>query len=241
MKTKSPSLFKFKQFHVDQTDATMKINTDGVLLGALADHPQPKRILDIGSGTGVIAMMIAQRFPNAIIDAIEKDEQTAQLSARNFKNSIFSQRIHAYCNLFQEFNPLVTYDLVVSNPPFFLNALQNPDKRKSIARHTDELFYQDLIAKSFDWLNNGGQLQLVLPPAISLYIQNYVATLIDFQLIKTIYLRSFENEAPFRQIICLRKGNFIPPEADMSFTIYQQIGTYSTAYKELLKPFFVNF
>ncbi|MCL4638964.1 MULTISPECIES: tRNA1(Val) (adenine(37)-N6)-methyltransferase [Olivibacter] len=241
MDTKSPVLFRFKQFHVEQTNATMKINTDGVLLGALADHPSPNRILDIGSGTGVIAMMMAQRFPHAIIDAVEKDELAAQLSDKNFKNSIFFNRIRAHCTLFQEFAPPALYDLIVSNPPFFLNALQNPDKRKSIARHTDASFYRELIQKAWSWLNDGGQLQLVLPPVISTSVREYADKLTDFHPAKAIHIKSFESEDAFRQIICLRKGERMQPNEDTIFTIYKERGIYSNAYKELLKPFFVNF
>lgn len=236
-----PSLFKFKQFHVDQTDAGMKINTDGVLLGALASHAAPGRILDIGSGTGVIAMMMAQRFPEAIIDAVEKDKWAAQLSEKNFKNSVFSERIHAYCTVFQEFAPLATYDLIVSNPPFFLNALQSPNERKSVARHTDESFYEELIKKAFNWLNEEGELQVVLPPDISAYIQRYANKLGGLRLVKMVYLKSFENSEPFRHVVSLRKNGTAKRTEEMAFTIYQEKGVYSTAYKELLKPFFVKF
>ncbi|WP_166670841.1 tRNA1(Val) (adenine(37)-N6)-methyltransferase [Olivibacter sp. XZL3] len=219
----------------------MKINTDGVLLGALASCAAPGRILDIGSGTGVIAMMMAQRFPAAIIDAIEKDEWAAQLSDRNFKNSVFSKRMHAYCTVFQEFSPQGAYDLIVSNPPFFLNALRSPNERKSIARHTDESFYEELIEKAFNWLNEGGELQLVLPPNISAHIQRYANESGGFCLAKTIYLKSFEDSEPFRHIISLRKNGTAECTEEIAFTIYQQKGVYSVAYKELLKPFFVNF
>ncbi|MEH6308561.1 methyltransferase [Olivibacter sp. CPCC 100613] len=242
MDTESPSLFKFKQFYVEQDNATMKINTDGVLLGALADHPSPRRILDIGSGTGVIALMMAQRFPFAIIDALEKDELAARLSDKNFKNSSFSDRIRAHYTLFQQFNPPNFYDLIVSNPPFFVNALKNPNERKSGARHTDEPFYQELIGKAQKWLQVGGHLQLVLPPIISARVCEYAKQTTDFQLIKTIYIKSFSEDDPFRQIVCLRKGNRLQNIQDISsLTIYEERGVYSQDYKDLLNPFFVIF
>ena len=88
------SIFKFKQFEVDQTGCAMKINTDGVLLAAIAESTAPKRILDIGTGTGVIALMLAQRFPNAFVEAVEIDEQASATAERNFQSSVFSSINH---------------------------------------------------------------------------------------------------------------------------------------------------
>jgi len=237
------SLFRFKQFNVNQSGSAMKINTDGVLLGAFAEQSQPNRILDIGTGTGVIAMMLAQRYPEARIDAVEKDEHSSFLASQNFKESIFADRLTAYAEAFQDFNPPGLYDLIVSNPPFFLNALQNPDKRKSQARHASLLFYDDLIAKTATWLPIGGYLQLILPPDIAAYMVHLAYTAKKFNHIKTIHLKSFVDSKPFRQIIFLERGE---PRQDSEraqqyFTLYENKGVYSSEYKSLLKPFFLNF
>src|SRR5437879_3258817 len=113
-------MFRFKQFNVDQSGCAMKINTDGVLLGALAEADQPENILDIGTGTGVIALMTAQRFENARIDAVEIDQSAAETARRNFSNSPFAERMNLYSMGFEQFfesNPDKKYDLIVSNPP----------------------------------------------------------------------------------------------------------------------------
>ena len=107
----------------------MKINTDGVLLGALVEADHPKSILDIGTGTGVIALMLAQRFANAQIDAVEIDPSAAETARRNFANSPFAERLNLFPVGFGEFfdqYPDKKYDLVVSNPPFYINSLKSP-------------------------------------------------------------------------------------------------------------------
>ena len=108
-------MFQFKQFGVDQTDCPMKINTDGVLLGAIAEADQPKSILDIGTGTGVIALMLAQRHPDAIIDAVEIDLSAAETAGRNFRNSIFHERLNIHPVDIFEFDgsPGRKYSLIV--------------------------------------------------------------------------------------------------------------------------------
>jgi tRNA1Val (adenine37-N6)-methyltransferase len=126
-------LFRFKQFSVDQTGCAMKINTDGVLLGALAQAENPKHILDIGTGTGVIALMLAQRFTTAKIDAVEIDIIAAETAGTNFKNSPFSDRVTVFPKNFESFfddNRERKYDLIISNPPFHINSLESPKAKK---------------------------------------------------------------------------------------------------------------
>src|SRR4051812_29048264 len=110
-------MFQFKQFAVDQSNCAMKINTDGVLLGALANADKPEQILDIGTGTGVIALMLAQRFSNAQIDAVEIDLDAAATAQRNFKASAFADRLYTYGSSFEDFfnhHPEKRYDLIIS-------------------------------------------------------------------------------------------------------------------------------
>src|SRR5690606_30727897 len=146
------SVFHFKQFAVNQSGCAMKINTDGVLLAAMATADFPTRILDVGTGTGVISLMLAQRFPSATIDAIEIDVKAADTARGNFEESPFSDRLTSYAMALDKFEPKAGYDLIVSNPPFFLNSLRNNDSRKGMARHTDMGFFDQLLARSQQWL-----------------------------------------------------------------------------------------
>src|SRR6185312_5079329 len=141
-------MFQFKQFSVDQSGCAMKINTDGVLLGAFAGADDPVKILDIGTGTGVIALMLAQKFIDAKIDAVEIDENAAQTAAVNFKNSPFADRLTLYHLGFERYFdqfPERKYDLIVSNPPFYINSLRSPGVKKTLAKHTDNDFFERLI------------------------------------------------------------------------------------------------
>ncbi|ULT27547.1 methyltransferase [Sphingobacterium sp. E70] len=112
------SIFRFKQFEVDQSNCAMKINTDGVLLASLVDTKGAKRVLDVGTGTGVIALMLAQRLIDSHIEAVEIDALAAEMASRNFSNSIFQSRLVLHAKSFQQLQTGEHYDLIVSNPPF---------------------------------------------------------------------------------------------------------------------------
>ncbi len=139
------SVFRFKQFEVDQSGCAMKINTDGVLLAALAESISPKEILDIGTGTGVMALMLAQRFPEANIEAVEIDEFASATAHKNFLNSPFSERLAVKNVSIEQFQSQHSYDLIISNPPFFVGDLKNVNEKKGMARHTDADFFEKQI------------------------------------------------------------------------------------------------
>jgi len=141
-------MFRFKQFSVDQSDCAMKINTDGVLLGAMTDTDKPGTILDIGTGTGVIALMLAQRFKDAKIDAVEIDTEAAKTAESNFKGSPFADRLKVYACGFENYFDLFPekkYDLILSNPPFYISSLKSPGVKKSLAKHAYIDFFERLI------------------------------------------------------------------------------------------------
>ncbi|RYG02447.1 MAG: methyltransferase domain-containing protein, partial [Chitinophagaceae bacterium] len=145
----------------------MKINTDGTLLAVLSEKRNTTSILDIGTGTGVVALMLAQRYPDALVDAVEIDKSAADTAQKNFTNSVFSSRLTLYPASFQDFSvnqPLKKYDLIVSNPPFFINSLKNPDQQKQTARHTDSQFFEELVNFAFKHLQPEGIFTLILPP-----------------------------------------------------------------------------
>lgn len=125
----------------------MRVNTDGVLLGAWANAHDANRILDIGTGTGVIALMLAQRNPNARIDAIEIDTQSAAEAKNNIAISPWANRIDVINCSFQSFAKALNhqYDLIVSNPPYFNQSLKSPDTNRNLSRHSDTLPYNELI------------------------------------------------------------------------------------------------
>lgn len=231
-------IFRFKQFVIDQSDCAMRINTDGVLLGASASADAPKRILDIGTGTGVIALMLAQRFPLAQITAIEIDEMSAARADINFTNAIFANRLTCINQDFLSFHSAERYDLIVSNPPFFTNDLKNSDVRKGIARHTNDAFFEKMICKSVQMMQINGVFSIVLPPhqlvALKQVFEKY-----GLFMCKALNLCSFDGQLPFRQI-----ASFTNRESSLeaeSLILYDRPGVHSAAYRSLLKDFFMAF
>lgn len=157
------SIFRFKQFSVVQEQSAMKVGTDGILLGAWANINNAKRILDIGAGTGVISLMLAQRNPNAIIDAIEIDPIAASECKRNFEASKWSNRLHIINQDILSYKPDFTYDAIVTNPPFFSNGIKAPDKRRAIARHNVDLPFDALLRRGIDLISSDATISIIAP------------------------------------------------------------------------------
>lgn len=235
------SIFKFKQFVVDQRDCAMKINTDAVLLATLSSVDSPRNILDIGSGTGVISLMLAQRYEDAMVEAVEIDRSAYERSKDNFEGSKFAGRLQVFHSSFEEFSPSVPYDLIISNPPFFINSLHNPDGKKSLAKHTDFNFFKNLLTFSSANLSQKGSLQLILPVDLAEDIIKELVEGMGFYLWRKVNIYSFEGERPIRQIIDLRKVEKQDHLISDHFIIYKKKGVYSEAYQELLSPFFLAY
>ncbi|HLO58023.1 MAG TPA: methyltransferase [Bacteroidales bacterium] len=160
----SNDYFAFRRFTVIQDRCAMKVGTDGVLLGAWTEVKNAERILDVGTGTGLIALMCAQRS-DSFIDAVEIDPDASDQATVNFKNSPWKDRIQVYCKPFQQYalETLFTYDVIVSNPPYFRNSLKPPDGKRSLARHDDRLDAETLIHNSIKLLSPTGHLAVILP------------------------------------------------------------------------------
>lgn len=233
------NVFRFKQFAVDQQDCAMKINTDGVLLGAMAIGQEKGNILDIGTGTGVIALMMAQRYGQASLTGVELDHASAERARQNAAESPFADRVSIVHSAFQDFLPPGPVDLLVSNPPFYTDSLRNPDNRKGQARHTDRQFFADLLRYAEKHLSNRGAIELVLPTSLA----DEVATMaVGYGLYLTNVTRvsSFEDSEVIRQIVRFERQE--PPKVvNQTFVIYEAKGQYSQQYKETLKPFFLAF
>jgi tRNA1Val (adenine37-N6)-methyltransferase len=156
--------FSFKQFTVYQDRCAMKVGIDGVLLGAWSDVVNTEHILDIGTGTGLIALMIAQRS-NSVIDAIEIDKNAVDQAKENIECSPWSKRIHVQELSLQEFAKITPqrYDLIISNPPYFINSLKAPSLNRTTARHTDTLTHEELILNAKVLLKSTGRICIILP------------------------------------------------------------------------------
>ena len=161
--------FRFKEFTIHQDKTAMKVGTDGVLLGAWCTIDKyPDTILDIGSGTGIIALMIAQRSDAMTIDAVEVDENAYEQTVENFEKSDWGDRLYCYNATFQEFaNEIAeeeeSYDLIVSNPPFYTDAFESEDSSRNKARFTSALSFEELLEGVSKILSKNGIFSTIIP------------------------------------------------------------------------------
>lgn len=157
----SNNIFKFKQFEVRQNFDGMKVGSDGVIIGAWAKGGN--RILDIGTGTGLIALMMAQRFPDSELLAIDISKNAFKQAVENVVNSKFSDRIEVRNISVQNLSVTNCFDAIVTNPPFFIDSLKNFNQTMNVARHTDELPYSDLFHSAKKLLTKEGCLSAIIP------------------------------------------------------------------------------
>ena len=158
--------FQFKQFTVAQERCAMKIGTDGVLLGAWVSlENSPQSILDIGAGTGIIALQLAQRSLAETIDAIEIDDNAYEQCTNNFENAPWADRLYCYHASIQEFVSEITdaYDLIISNPPFYSEDFKTEHSARDTARFTDSLPFEHLIVSAAHLLSERGTFAVILP------------------------------------------------------------------------------
>ncbi len=223
--------FRFKQFSIQQENAAMKVGTDAVLLGALANHPAPKHILDIGSGTGIIGLMLAQRFPEAKVDLLEKDPVSYEEAKLNSDNSPFAERMRTIQSSFETHPFDSTYDLIVSNPPYHLEDFLSENGRRSNTRSTNSLEPAILMEKSMGLLKDDGQFWLICPPA---YFKLCIELGFGHLIHQTDILPKANRELK-RVVSCWGKEKFVPKKK--TFILRKEDNDYSNEYKTLTTEF----
>ena len=239
--------FRFKRFEVVNERSAMKVNTDGVLLGAaMTIRPEDRCMLDIGTGTGTIALMAAQRaFGGEIpgqagrIDAIDIDEPSATEAAMNFANSPWAECLHAHNMSLDAFaaSDDQKYDLIFSNPPYFEDSLTAPDERKSTARHTsDGLSYRDIFEFAKERLTDSGRVSLVLPADQEAALCRY-ARMCGLHLFRILRVRTVPRKAPSRMIAEFSRHRCETVKEEL-LTI-QNEGQYTQEYLSLTHDFYM--
>ena len=218
----------------------MKINTDGVLLGALTQSNQPQSILDIGTGTGVIALMLAQRFPEAIVNGVEIDEAAADTAKANFANSQFADRLNLYTGPFESLfaQSANKYDLIVSNPPFYINSLESPGAGKALAKHADAGFFENLVQGVANHLTPDGTFWLILPLPTSGLVKR-LANECGLFLQQITDIKSYPVSESHRELLSF--GLQQTKAIQHSFVIYDAPKQYSGQYQTALQDFFTIF
>lgn len=254
---KSANIFRFKRFDVINERSAMKVNTDGVLLGALMTiEPSDRHILDIGTGTGTIALMAAQRLTeissgsDIAIHAIDIDEPSATEAAENFRNSPWGDILHAHHTSLDDFaaylqngispsdrDDVATFDLICSNPPYFDNALQAPEQRRNAARHTSTgLSYREILDFAAEQLAPEGRVVMVLPADTEHELTRH-ARMRGLYLYKITRIRTVPRKSP-KLIVAEFSRSRAESPADTILTIHAD-GKYTEEYLGVTKEFYL--
>ncbi len=236
------SWFQFKQFKIEQGKTAMKVGTDGVLLGAWAKISKAKNILDIGTGTGLLALMCAQRNNEAQIIGVEIDQDASHQAKENFMASNWSNRLVVINESIQSFskNNVLKFDAIVSNPPFFENAFKSENNQRQTARHTDRLSFLDLLSVAAQLLTKEGFFSLIIPSEIrNTLIQDAEKQGLYLYRRLDIYPTNQSTSAK-RSLLTFKKQEG-RAEIDALIIEPQKRHQYSDAYIDLTKEFYLNF
>ncbi|GJH41173.1 tRNA1(Val) (adenine(37)-N6)-methyltransferase [Capnocytophaga sp. HP1101] len=233
-------VFKFKQFSVKQTHSAMKIGTDSVLLGAWTPVEKPESILDIGAGTGLLALMLAQRCDATVIDAVEIDEKAYIECTENFEESEWGDRLFCYHASFQEFAMEMDerYDLIISNPPFYTTDYKTPEKARNTARFTDALSFSELLAGVNKLLSVGGVFSVILPYTET---EGFITLASGYELYpqKITHTKGNTKSELKRSMLLLGREELDSYPIDV-LIIEEERGGYTEAYRALTQDFYLN-
>jgi len=235
-------MFSFKQFNISQDRCAMKVGTDGVLLGAWAPiFHQPYNILDIGAGTGLIALMLAQRSSAEQIDAIEIDEDAYEQCVENFEKSNWNDRLFCYHAGLDEYTDELfeeeEYDLIVSNPPFYSENYSSGDEKRDQARFQDALPFDELIESAQALLSNNGIFAVIIPyKEEERFIQ--LAKSIGLFLLKTTRVKGTIESEIKRSLLAFSRLEQTPIIDELIIEIERH--QYTDDYKELTKDFYLK-
>ena len=228
--------FSFKQFTIQQNLCAMKVTTDACLLGAMVNASGANRVLDIGAGSGLLSLMIAQKF-SCPISAVELDNAACKQAQINFDNSPWSDRIQLHQLSIQAFSASSKqrFDCIVTNPPFFDSSLKCPDKKRNLARHTDSLRFDELASAIKLLLTPEGKSWTLLPVISSQQFQ-VQATNNGLHIEKIIQIRSTVRHQPHRHILVAGKQN--NPVKEELLTIHGETAGYSADVEKIMHPFY---
>lgn len=231
--------FRFKQFTVFHDRCAMKVGTDGVLVGAWADTRNAKRILDIGTGTGLIALMLAQRS-QAQIDAVDIDEDACVQAKENVARSPWSDRIQIYHCSIQNYAATCQqgYDLIVSNPPFFENSSKALKRARTVARHSDLLTQVDILQIAQELLYEDGRLVVIYPCEEAKAFQEK-AELFGFFCSKKLYIKPTQESQVKRILLEFNKIQLLNQEKTIVIELAKHL--YSPEFVALIKNFYLKY
>lgn len=231
-------MFRFRQFDIDDDRCAMKVGTDGVLLGAWARVGSSSRVLDVGAGCGLVSLMLAQRFPEVRLTALEIDTDAAEQARANVERSPFAAQVTVECADFLTYTA-VQFDHIVSNPPFFEEDLLPPNAQRANARHTSAgLSFAALVDHSAVLLRDGGSLQVIIPKAAQARFHT-LCTAAGFSLCRSTDVQTVERKAPKRVLLHFVKDAEAPETVLRDELVLMRAGQRSAEYAHLCRDFYL--
>lgn len=246
--SKKISRFSFKQFAVSHHRSSMKVGVDGVLIGCWADVHGAKRIIDVGTGCGLIALIMAQRAPEAMIDAIDIDSPSIEEAQKNFVASPWAERLNATGCSYTEVEDLLIrnergYDLIISNPPYFDSGVRETVTAREKARHQADLSPLSLLEDAADILNSGGSVAMIVPTEIYGNLEAQ-AEAIGYALERKCFVRGHK-DAPYKRVLLQWRrggdGEIRVIMAPQFLTLEVAPGEPTEEYRALCKDFYLRF
>lgn len=232
-------MFRFKRFEVEDEHCAMKVGTDGVLLGAWARVEDSMRILDVGTGTGLIALMAAQRNAQAQIVALDIEHGAVCEAQYNVRRTPWAERIDVVCCDVRSYSVEQRFDHIVSNPPYFIDSLPSPDTLRAVARHTSSLGYGEMVDAAQRLLTVDGRLSIVLPTECAARFRYEAFG--RLWLTRLLDVSTREGEAPKRTLMEFQLSEQPLLPRCHSLVIHNHQGGYSDEYRLLTEEFYLGF
>lgn len=236
----SNTFFQFKQFTINQSGAAMKVGTDGCLLGSWVPLDHTVTVLDIGTGTGLLALMIAQRLTalkaSFQIDALDLDPGAVQQALENIQRTAWADKINVFLRDILKYAPLFQYDLLVCNPPYFEDSLHCPDESRTLARHNDSIPFSLLMKKASELMSESGRFCLIVPTEAGQSLVQYGQEN-NLYLKMKVKVHTTARKAAKRVLLEFSKQN---EQTEEETLILQEDGSYTEDYKTLMKEFYLN-
>ena len=234
--------FQFQQFRIEQADCAMKVSTDACLLGAAADLTHATRLLDIGTGTGLLALMAAQRHPTVEIEAVEIDAAAAAQAAGNAAASPWAGRVQVHDLGLADYAATqpAPFSHIVCNPPFFRHSLRSPDAARTTARHeaADTLSFEAVAAFAAEYLAPGGLLTVLLPPPEMRAFEQVSGTF-GLHAATQLVVRHRPGSKPLRHITGFRRGAVALHEMGLTIRTAENDAEYSGGFRARLAGFYL--
>lgn len=234
----SNSYFQFKQFRIEQSRCAMKVSTDACIQGAWTPVENDiKNVLDIGAGTGLLSLMLAQRSIDCFIDAIELDENAARQANENFQHSPWTERLHCIHGDAKTVVFDKKYDLIISNPPFFKNSLLGDDVKRNQARHSLSFSLEDLMSVIDANLSEHGYCSVLLPVVEQQHWRNLLFEN-DYTIFLELNIHPSKGKAANRIVTVSSKSASSTHQEDLF--IRNEGNNYSSSFEKLMQPFYLN-